>query len=29
MNTPRCFLVLFFSHLLVAVGFAEKPIQPK
>ena len=29
MNTSRCFLVLFFSHLLVTVGFAEKPIQPK
>ena len=29
MNTSRYFLVLFFSHLLVTVGFAEKPIQPK
>lgn len=29
MNASRCFLVLFFSHLLVTVGFAEKPIQPK
>lgn len=28
MNTSRYFLVLFFSHLLVVVGFAEKPIQP-
>ncbi|MBG29734.1 MAG: hypothetical protein CMI31_07010 [Opitutae bacterium] len=29
MNACRSFLVLFFSCLLVAVGFADKKIQPK
>ena len=28
MNTSRFFLVLFFSHLLAVVGFAEEKIQP-
>ena len=29
MNICRSFLVLFFSCLLVAVGYADKKVQPK